>query len=147
MLLAKKLHSVSQPHSARQFKGTGTLLVGSTIGNKMWYNSDGKQKNLLLTVLKLKQDLVILTPLSFAAPLTHSCHYLQSCLQTGLNTKFCQFPCCTSQPNRPWSSYFWDRDSQYQCYKQTWKLTCFCNHFTHLLSAMASFHITMSWDM
>lgn len=44
VLLAKKLQSISQPHSARQFKGTGTLLVGSTIGNKMWYNTDGKKK-------------------------------------------------------------------------------------------------------
>lgn len=150
VLLAKKLQSISQPHSARQFKGTGTLLVGSTIGNKMWYNTDGKKKkkiNLLLTVLKLKQDLVILTRLSFAAPLTHACHYLQSCSPTGLNTKFCQFPCCTSWPNRPWSSYLWDRNSQYWCCKQAWKLTCFCNYFIQLLSTMASFQITMSWDM
>ena len=45
---------------------------------RLTVESRDRQSNLPVTVLKLKQDLLILIFVGFAVPLTHLCHYLQS---------------------------------------------------------------------
>lgn len=88
----------SMDHTTTQFKNTDPLLGRSTKGDKLWYKADSRkqrQSNFLVTTLKLKEELIILTFVGLFSSLTHFCHYLQS--HSELNINFCQFPCCTPQ--------------------------------------------------